>query len=130
MAEWSLDLEEYADKKTKLVENIKNKFVFALYNSITFRTPVDTGRARGNWNISVNNADTSTNENQKTPQYTNYSQAPKTVEDQSAYISNGLDYIEGLEYGRSKQAPEGMVGVTLADADNILMSVVDGEIND
>ena len=30
------------------------------------------------------------------------------------YISNNLPYIRALEYGHSKQAPNGMVGTTIA----------------
>lgn len=33
-----------------------------MYEAIVLRTPVDTGRARGNWNVSVNTIDSSVNE--------------------------------------------------------------------
>ena len=124
MARWTLDLNKYAEKQENKILEIRKSFLFALYNSITFRTPIDTGRARGNWNVSVNSADGATNENSKSPKYTSVSQMPNNRGDEPLFISNGLDYIERLEYGYSKQAPNGMVGVTVSSADDTLEEIV------
>lgn len=37
------------------------------------------------------------------------------VGDKTIYISNNLPYIVALEFGHSKQAPNGMVGVATAN---------------
>lgn len=149
MAKWTGDLSKYSKTQTNKVKEIKNKFVFSLYSSITQKTPVDTGRARGNWTVSPENPDLSVDENATKVKYRNYADMPKSKGDESMFISNALPYIVTLEYGGypdpvkkgsldkktgryviksangySKQAPNGMVGVTIADAKNILDKVI------
>ena len=58
-------------------------------SEIQIRTPVDTGVARKGWK--------------------------RTEADGYIYWTNGVDYIRALEYGHSKQAPRGMVRITLAE---------------
>ena len=139
MAHWTMDLTEYAKKKQVEIKEVRKAYAFALYSSIVKKTPVDTGRARGNWNVSVGSPDTSvTEEKRKTPKP--MSKMPEPKGDESIFISNNLSYITTLEYGGfpnppkkdggktangySKQAPEGMVGVTLANNENIFNAAV------
>ncbi len=111
----------------------------------------DSGRARANWNVSVGSPDTTvTNDKRKNP--LPLSKMPDPKGDESIFISNNLPYITTLEYGGfpnpvekgsrtrkgvkparyekfsengfSKQAPEGMVGVTCANNENIFNSAV------
>ena len=139
MAKWTMDISKYAKKKGVEIKEVRKAYAFALYTSIVKKTPVDTGRARGNWNISVGSADTSTTESTKV-KYRSRESVPEPKGDETIYISNNLDYISTLEYGGfpnppksgsgktvngySKQAPEGMVGVTLANNENIFNSAV------
>jgi len=65
-------------------------------------TPVDSGRARSNWNISSGVPDMETSERTEPRDQTgaiNAAPADKTI-----FISNGLPYIERLNEGYSKQA--------------------------
>lgn len=77
--------------------------VFDLYSEIVSRTPVDTGRAKSNWNISKDFPDFSTDVQSSNLEIdvTGYP---------NVYISNGLPYISALEDGHSKQSP---VGITV-----------------
>jgi len=83
------------------------------------KTPVDTGRARGNWNASIGEPDFTTSET--TSAAATIAKASAVVrgfefsEGASSYVSNGLPYIERLEEGYSAQAPNGMVRVTVAE---------------
>jgi len=83
------------------------------------KTPVDTGRARGNWNASIGEPDFTTSET--TSAAATIAKASAVVrgfelsEGASFYVSNGLPYIERLEEGYSAQAPNGMVRVTVAE---------------
>lgn len=139
MARWSIDLTKYAKKKGVEIREVQKTYAFALYSSIVRKTPVDTGRARANWNISVGHPDTSTTTStRKTPKP--MSSLPDPKGDESIFICNNLDYIEKLEYGGfpnppkkdggktingySKQAPAGMVGVTLANNEAIFDAAV------
>jgi hypothetical protein len=56
---------------------------------VAARTPVDTGRARAGWEMSGAGL--------------------------SYSISNPVPYVTALEHGHSRQAPAGMVGITLAE---------------
>lgn len=139
MAKWTMDLNKYCKDKEVELKDVRKTYAFALYTSIVKKTPVDTGRARGNWNISVGKDDTTTKKDTE-PQYRNIESVPKVENDETIYISNNLPYITKLEYGGypnppkkgngktvngySKQAPEGMVGVTLANNQNIFDSAV------
>ena len=75
---------------------------FALFGSIVKRTPVDTGRLRGNWQTSINTSDGS---------------APIIMAKlgDSIFITNNLPYAQVIESGSSKQAPSGMVAITAAE---------------
>lgn len=139
MAKWTMDLNEYAKKKNVQIRNVRKAYAFALYSSIVKKTPVDTGRARGNWNITVGADDYTQSEN-VTPKFHSSSQIPEPKGDETIFISNNLPYITKLEYGGypnppkkgngktvngySRQAPEGMVGVTLANNENIFNSAL------
>lgn len=98
------------------------KVALDLLVAIILKTPVDTGRARGNWRVAINETDRTTNVNLKDKQGTNTinrgSQKIMAGTQQTPYveivISNSLPYIVPLEFGHSKQAPNGMVTITVA----------------
>ena len=47
---------------------------------------------------------------------------------QSVYIVNGLPYAERLENGWSKQAPLGMVALTVQELQNVVLAYENGEV--
>ena len=83
------------------------------------KTPVDTGRARANWNASIGDADGSTSES--TSASATLARANAVVsgfelsEGASFFVANGLPYIESLEEGSSRQAPNGMAQITVRE---------------
>jgi hypothetical protein len=95
---------------------------FRAQSALIDKTPRDTGRAAGNWNISTGAPDTSTNESM-----TEAGIAAKKAEGEATiaridfakgeemYATNGLPYIQALEDGHSQQAPAGMVAVTVQE---------------
>ena len=98
------------------VDEITRKIALIAYDGITKKTPVDTGRARGNWNFSVGSPDSTIDENA-----TKIKPAKLKKGDglEDIYITNNLPYIKRLEDGHSKiKAPKGMVKVTLAEINN------------
>jgi len=86
---------------------------------VVLKSPVDTGRFRGNWIVSINSPSM-----EQTPA-TDASGSGAINKGMAAiegydvkttsriYIQNNLPYGNRLENGWSKQAPEGMVSVTL-----------------
>lgn len=87
---------------------------------VTLRTPVRTGRARGNWFPS---GDTPSHEKDEAIRDRSGALsigrsvefASRVRAGRSYFIMNNLSYIAALEYGSSKQAPQGMVRVTAAE---------------
>lgn len=84
---------------------------FELFGEIIKMTPVDTGRARGNWHINAGSPDYSLSTDTQ-PSQPNYNLDVRGFP--SVYISNGLPYMRDLEDGRSTQAPDGISQVALA----------------
>lgn len=110
------------DRAWKEVEAEVQKKVreIALYtlSGVVKMSPVDTGRFRGNWSVSINRQDVSTYDTRGGQASMSRGMKaigsyPKTLPD--FYIQNNLPYAEALENGHSKQAPAGMVAVTLAN---------------
>jgi len=86
-----------------------------VFTSIIERTPVDTGRARGNWQTSTNARPRGTlpiRSANKAVAEANLSALTYTLAD-TIYFANNLPYIQRLEDGWSQQAPAGMVQVSL-----------------
>lgn len=123
MAKWTLDLAKYAKAKGEQIETIRKKVVFMLYNSITAKTPVRTGRARANWMISTGTP-TEEIDDTTSPRHPTERTVPDASGDESYFIENNLPYIVGLEYGRSKQAPNGMVGLSVANISNMIDAAI------
>lgn len=110
----------------RVVGSAANKFGRAVLleamGRIMNRTPVDRGTARANWNVAEGAPDTSTDEGAtrssvsgKKAQNRAAIASIKLFDGDTAYIANGLPYIRRLEDGYSKQAPSGMVKVTIEE---------------
>lgn len=107
-----VDLDAFAEKLGILKATVYQRTTLELWNGITLRTPVDTGRARSSWNLSIGHP------NPGTPAAGTYG-PPGTPNvgaitgEEVVWITSNLDYIQPLENGHSKQAPAGMVFVTV-----------------
>ncbi len=85
-------------------------FALDVFGEVLKNTPVDTGRARANWHIQTHRADYSLDQGQTANEMSLLN--AKDLPD--IYISNGLDYVEALDDGYSKQAPNGIINPALA----------------
>lgn len=80
-------------------------YAFDVFREVIIKTPVKTGRARGNWNITTHNPTF------RTTAGTTPNPIPTDIDLNkfpSVWIANGLDYIGDLERGKSNQAPVGI----------------------
>jgi len=88
---------------------------------LIFKTPVDEGVARGNWNVEFDKKDTSVKENAKGGARS-ASRGVNKLErfklGQTIYFTNALPYIIPLEFGWSTQAPNGMLRLTYQELIN------------
>ena len=76
------------------------------------RTPKDTGQAKSNWNYSIETPDQHTTTQTGVRTINGIEDLPKRAAAFIHYVTNSLPYIPALERGHSKQAPQGMVGLT------------------
>jgi hypothetical protein len=108
-------------EKTKLdIDTVHRKVVFDLTNSVIRLSPVKTGRFRNNWNVAKGEVNKSTNDGTGDPTAGLQSVVDSLTTGGVVYITNSLPYAIRLEYGWSKQAPQGMVRVTVVNYEQYL----------
>lgn len=114
-------------KSTQRIIDAHNKIARAatieFFSGTIKDTPVDTGRARGNWVTSVEKpAQGEIDRDDKSGSLAIAEVVAKTPEGagQETFMSNSLPYIEELENGHSQQAPSGMVRRNLARVQRIV----------
>ena len=115
-------IEDFTAKAMKAADMVFRGTALDIFGKVIHRTPVDTGRARGNWQTSVGTYQTD---------YTSrigrsLAEAGRVTKtwniERPIYFVNNLPYIIPLERGSSKQSPRGMVRVTIADFDRIVQA--------
>ncbi len=119
MRAFSADLSKLVKKANGNIDLVARKVMLELFRGVVMKTPVDTGRARANWVIGFGSVNNATSEN--TDKVGNGVLGTLSGEMQdwrfndgySIYFTNSLPYIRELEDGSSKQAPQGMVRLTL-----------------
>lgn len=86
---------------------------------VVLKSPVDTGRFRGNWLVAIGIPATGTADRVDKGGKATIAAGKAVIEGltsaQAIYICNNLPYAVALENGHSQQAPGGMVAVTLAE---------------
>lgn len=138
--QFNAELQAFADKIQQDLGNVVADTAVELFAEIVAGTPVDTGRARSSWNISLGTPDLTTKPEGSYPEYHDQDAAYQQAENQAEslvaslresnasiepiYIANALEYISGLEDGNSKQAPVGMVEIALQTVDNRIATKV------
>ena len=107
-------------------DKVKQGVAIELFTSVISDTPVDTGRARGNWQSSENAPKKGTIDRLDKSGSAAISDVAITVTSgpSDKFMTNNLPYIDGLEEGRSRQAPAGMVRKNIARLRRILAAQV------
>jgi hypothetical protein len=110
------DIHKFTIKTNLAADKVLRGTVLGLFGNIIQRTPVDTGRLRSNWQVSIGSypAETVT----QTPAIAvtkGNAEIGKAQMKDSIYIVNNLPYAHVIELGSSKQAPQGMISVTVAE---------------
>lgn len=112
-----MSMADIVARVSERVDTQIRKATIDVFGSVIKMTPVDTGRARGNWQCSVGSPETSQLIRLDASGSSALAEVVSTVPRKSGsvvWLTNNLDYIQRLEYGYSKQAPAGMVRVSLA----------------
>lgn len=125
MANFALEVDRFC-KRAKISADIASrKIALELFARVILRTPVDTGRARANWGCEIGLPwrDSTVYVDKDGTAAIGRAAAKVAAWDfrKPVYLSNTLPYIGVLEFGKedgtpgSRQAPNGMVRVSLAE---------------
>lgn len=116
------DIDRWINAVNDGLEDCIELFAVKVHTDLVMRSPVDTGRYRGNWQVTANSPPL-----YALNQYDKH--GDKTIAEgkraifaimrgggavRSIYFSNMLIYANALEYGHSKQAPAGVLGIVAA----------------
>ena len=122
---FSSDLAKFAKKTNSSLDQTGRAIALELFRSVILDTPVDTGRARGNWQTSLWNPKEGEVDRdlsaalQETARETSVFGMGKLI-----YLANNLPYIYRLEFGWSQQQPGGMARRNVARIKSIVRKAV------
>lgn len=137
---FAADLTKFKEKTLEKASKVTEEVVFEIAKSLVDRSPVGDpsywkkkppagytgGQFKANWNYGFNLPDFSTAQIiDKVGTITlEKIQAKISKEAGVHYITNGLEYANRLETGWSRQAPNGMVGLTVIEFKQIVGNAV------
>lgn len=109
----------------KRAESASGALMLEFAKRVVDRTPVDTGRARSNWQAGVGAPNRSvTNDTTNGAVIRAQGAFRRVAIGQKLYFTNTLPYIRRLEYDRwSDQAPGGMVRLAMAELQGMAREV-------
>lgn len=104
-----------ADQVAAGVNAVKIQAAGAVLRDLVTATPVDTGRARGNWQVGLGSPvrDARGVVALGAAISQGLGKAARAKEGQDIYVSNNVEYIQALNDGWSAQAPAGFVEATI-----------------
>ncbi|WP_281916084.1 HK97 gp10 family phage protein [Caldimonas thermodepolymerans] len=123
MTGFAADVARFAKKANASVDAVVRKVTFDLFFEVVQRTPVDTGRLKANWqasqNVPVRGTLTSTDKDGNTTMVAIAGAIGGAGS--VTYLANNLPYAHRIEFdGWSRQAPAGMVRVSMARVQRLL----------
>jgi len=139
------DIENLSDRTIRKLNKIVKVAAMELFKSVIMMTPVDTGRAKGNWQCTMTKPADGIIDSEQSEEATIAKMMEITLKSsirKGIFLTNNLPYIQKLEYGGygqgpkteggySKQAPAGMVRVSLdriqKDLKEIIADVIEKE---
>lgn len=121
---FALDVSKFVEKAKKNPEKVMRQVSIKLFSAIIKASPVDTGRFRMNWMASGSAPSSGTTDatdksgNIAIGNATSF--VLKAADWREFTLTNNLPYAQRLEYGWSKQAPQGFVRVNVGRFQNLI----------
>ena len=135
---FTVDISRWVAAAKGKVDDVVRKVLYDVSTAIIMRTPVDTGRLRGNWQFGVDSIPSGETGNVSPPNFS--AQIGAATAGHTYYIVNNLPYAAVIEYGQypnppkggsgktsggySTQAPQGMVRITVVEYEKYLREAV------
>jgi hypothetical protein len=138
VASFADDIRNFERRTIRKLDQVQRKVVLELFTRVIYKTPVDTGRARANWQVSIGSMPTGTIKINDANGSATVSRATAAAAGFSAgdviFLTNNLPYIRRLEEGGygdgpktvggfSRQAPAGMVALTVQEFQAVVNQV-------
>lgn len=121
-------LTAFAESTKSVIDEVFRSVVIEIGTSVVILSPVDTGRFKGNWQLTIDQPSLQSLDRYDKAGHETIAelvaQANQLEAGQVAYIVNNLIYGVPLEYGHSDQAPAGMVQITLARFQQIVEEAI------
>lgn len=122
--EFKLALSQFAAKAGDNADKAVRGVVLEIGSRVVVRSPVDTGRFRSNWFYSRGGPTSDTTAQTGVTSVNGADVVSGKAAGDVFYIQNNLPYAWALERGHSKQAPAGMVGLTVLEFSGIVDQAV------
>ena len=121
---FDMQVSRWSDLLGREANALKRKIALDLLAGVVEMTPVKTGRARGNWQVTLNTpAEGETGREDEDGRSTiadGQVAALGALPGDDIWIVNNVPYMWPLEHGHSRvQAPHGMLAVTLARIESV-----------
>lgn len=109
----------YERKVEQRVAQVTRWVALEALRRVVMKTPVDTGRARGSWQVAVSVRPTGEVDIYDKDGGQTIAEGSREIAqvgpNEVIYIASNLSYILPLEEGHSRQAPNGMVATTISE---------------
>lgn len=129
MGVFTASLQAFADKVGDRLDRLTVYCVLEVRTRLIVRSPVDTGRFRGAWIYGLDEAPAGepggVDKNGEATAARIEGQISAKAAGHIHWLANNVPYAQSLEDGGSKQAPHGVVKVTLLEWDQIVARAVD-----
>lgn len=121
---FELDISRFVEKAKGNVDLVFRKISIEVFKRVILKSPVLTGRFRANWQVAIGSVPAGTLQiDDKAGTATIAKVTATALQVQAGQIItlvNNLAYALPLEYGHSKQAPNGMVRLTVLEFGGIV----------
>ena len=127
MAGFADQVRAWERKTERKMDLAVRKIALQMFTRIILKSPVDSGRFRGNWQLAIGSVPEGTLElDDKTGTATIAKGAAIALGMNAGdivYFANNLPYARRLEEGYSQQAPAGMVALTVQEFQSIVRQI-------
>jgi hypothetical protein len=127
MAGFANQMKAWERKTERKMDLAVRKIALEMFRRIILKSPVDTGRFRGNWQLAIGSVPEGTLElDDKTGTATIAKGAATALgfnAGETIFFTNNLPYARRLEEGYSQQAPNGMVALTIQEFQSVVSRI-------
>jgi hypothetical protein len=123
-ADFALQIEAWCERAKKRMDATARLVTLEMFTKIIQRSPVRSGRFRANWQVGIDAIPTGLIRVNDVTGELAISKATAAImklkAGQKIHLVNNLPYARRLEYGYSRQAPAGMVRITVREFQGLL----------